>query len=250
MSQKNEFLTVTTCLWEDPARDQIRSYKFTPRHVITLRNMVRRNLAIPHEFVCLINSGEYVRPLYAEGIRTVAMDMSKHVPGTVCCRLMLRRPDIGGILGRRIVSLDLDIVITGNVDAIFGREEDNVLWRNPNYEPGGRRAFYQSSIQLFDAGARSFLYTDFDPKVTPTWMNRRFGGAEQAWFAERLPWDEAHWDASHGIYGAGRLFDGKMGSGVGSELPENARIVSFPGNREPSQAEVKELHPWVKEHYR
>lgn len=257
---KNDFLTVTTCLWSDPERDKIRSYKFTPAHVVILRNMVKRNLTIPHEFVCLTNTEEYAQALHRQGIRTVPLDMtsehSKHVPGTVLARLMLRRPDIGGLLGRRIVSLDLDIVIVGNIDAIFGRDEDNVLWRNPNFVPGERRAFYQSSIQLFDAGARSFLFTDFHPAYAKPpyshpkfpWWNRRFGGAEQAWFSERLSWDEAYWDASHGIYGAGRL--GDTAQGAGSELPENARIVSFPGNREPSQAEVQAAHPWVREHYR
>jgi hypothetical protein len=241
-------LTVVACLWSDPARR--RDYTFNPGHVGILRNMVARNLTLPHEFVCITDSQETATRLHNEQMRCVPLDPTTHVPGTVFARLMLRRPDIAGILGRRIMSLDLDIVITANIDHIAGRLEDNVLWHNPNYEPGGRRAFYQTSVQLFDAGARSFLYTDFDPKMTPTWINRRFGGAEQAWFSERLGWDEAYWDEKDGIYGAGRLFEGGWDKGVRAELPENACIVSFPGNRLPDQPDVMAKCGWIKDHYR
>jgi hypothetical protein len=42
---------------------------------------------------------------------------------------------------------------------------------------------------------------------------------------------------------------GKMGEGVQSDLPENARIVFFPGDRSPSQPEVRAIHPWIEEHW-
>lgn len=229
-------LTVVTCLWSDPQRR--RSYKFTPEHVKTLKRMVERHLSLPHEFVCITDER-------IDGVRCVPIDWRKHVPGTCYVRLMIRRPDIAGVLGRRIMSLDLDCVITGSLDEIAGRSERSVFWHNPNW-PQRRRAFYQTSIQLFDAGAHSELWTDFDPVVTPTWVNRRYGGAEQAWVSERLGEGEPYWDQSHGIYGAGRLFDGKADMGV-SGLPEGARIVFFPGDRIPQQPEVQALHPWIKE---
>lgn len=245
---KNDFITFASFLWKDPARR--RSYTFNTQHPIILRNMLKRNCNLDFEFVIVTNSHDAAETLSKEGIRCVPLDMSKHVPGTCAVKLMARRPDIGGILGRRIALLDLDIVITGNVDDIFGREEDCVFYRNPNWTPEGRRAFYQGSIQLFDAGARSFLYTEFDPAVTPGLVNRRFGGMEQAWISERLDWNaEACWDSNDGIYGAGRLFDGRPDGGVTSELPENAKIVVVPGDREPSQESVQKMHPFIKEHY-
>jgi hypothetical protein len=244
---KNDFITFAAFLWQDPARR--RSYKFTTQHPIILRNMLKRQCSIPHEFLVITDSREAGEALSKEGIRCVPLDKSKHVPGACAVKLMARRPDIGGILGRRIALLDLDIVIVRNVDDIFGREEPNVMFRNPNYRDGGQRAFYQGSIQLFDAGVHSYLYTEFDPAVTPGLANRRFGGMEQAWISERLGWDEPHWTAEHGIYGAGRLFDGKPDGGVTSELPENAKIVVVPGDREPSQEHVQRDHEWIKEFY-
>jgi hypothetical protein len=244
---RNDFITFASFLWSDPVR--CRSYTFTTQHPIILRNMLKRNCNLDFEFVCITDSREAGETLSKEGIRCVPLDKSKHVAGTCAVKLMARRPDIGGILGRRIALLDLDIVLTGNVDEIFGCSQPNVMYRNPNWTPGGRRAFYQGSIQLFDAGVHSYLYTEFDPAVTPGLANRRFGGMEQAWISERLGWDEPYFDASNGIYGAGRLFDGKPDGGVTSELPENAKIVVVPGDREPSQEQVQRDHEWVKEFY-
>ena len=241
-------LTVTTFLWSDPARH--RSYKFGAEHVAILRNMVARNLTIPHEFVCVC-SWDFVDALRSEDVRCVGIDGRKHVPGSCFVRLMLRRPDIASVLGPRILNLDLDCVIVDSLDLLVSRTEECVWWRNPNFADGSAsRAFYQTSIQLFDAGSHSELWTEFDPKETPRWVNRRFGGAEQAWVSERVPWDEPYWDDSDGIYGAGRLFKGKVDKGVTTELPENARIVFLPGDRAPHQPETQEIHPWIKDHYR
>lgn len=230
--------TVLTFLWVDP--DRARDYDFNFDHVHILKNMVERNLSIPHEFVCVTDYD-------IEGIRTEPLDWEKHVPGTCFVRLMMRKPGWAESIGAtRCLSLDLDMVIVDDLTPIVDRPEDCVFWHNPNF-PKPRRAFYQTSMQLFDAGARPELWTDFDTKETPKWVNWRFGGAEQAWVSERLDWAEAHWDHRDGVYGAGRLAD--WGDGVQSSLPSNARIVSFPGNREPSQPEVQEKHPWVRDAY-
>ena len=230
-------ITVATYYWRDETRDN-RGYVFNHDHIRVLRNMVERNLTLPHRFVCVTDDK-------VEGVETVPLDWRKHVPGTVFMRLMQHNPEWAKAhLGERIMSLDLDVVITGSLDKLASRTEDFIIWRNPNFPQKGR-AFYQSSVQLFNAGARPQLWTDFDPIETPKWVNWRFGGKEQAWISERLEWDEAYFDYRDGVYGAGRL----AGPGVYSELPENACIVSFPGAREPSQPEVQEKHRWVKEYY-
>ena len=76
-------------------------------------------------------------------------------------------------------------------------------------------------------------------------MNRRFGGFEQAWLSEILPWDEAYFDDKDGIYGAGRLGDANPESMVETELPDNARIVFTPGQRTPWTPGFAEQHPWA-----
>jgi hypothetical protein len=243
-------LTVACYYWLDPARK--RSYQLTPEDVRIWDRMVARNLTIPHRRVCITH-----RPDLIDFMETVPLDTTKHVPGTCLVKLMSHRPDIAGLLGDRICVMDIDCVVTGNLDPLFDRDEPAVWWKNPNYTEGGRRGFYQGSMQLFSAGARSFLWSDFNQSSAQL-INRRFGGAEQAWISERLNtswpepgwnWSDPCWTDADGVYGAGRLFNGRQGIGVQTELPENARIVFFPGDRAPSQPDVRDKHPWIAEHY-
>lgn len=243
-------LSVVAFYWEDKARK--RSYQLTPDDVRIWDRMIARNLTIPHRRICVTH-----RPDLIDFMECVPIDPAKHVPGTCTVKLMVHRPDIASVLGDRICLMDIDCVVTGNLDHLMSHTDRWIGWRNPNYVEGGRRGFFQGSIQLFDAGAKSFLWEDFNPLSTPAMLNRRFGGAEQAWISERLnidwpepgwEWDSSYWTEQDGIYGAGRLFDGKMGEGVQTELPANARIVFFPGDRSPSQPQVRAAHPWIAEH--
>jgi hypothetical protein len=250
----DNFVTVTTFLWKDPARQ--RSYDCSGEHVLILKNMVDRHLTVPHEFVCFVQPEilqEQYRWFRDWGIRTVPLEMTTHIPGTCFVRLALRNPRMAGILGKRAFQLDLDVAIVSNIDELVLHPAKNVWWKNPNY-PAPKRAYFQTSVQLLTPGTLSELYKDFSPTFTPRWVNRRFGGAEQAWVSERLNWeDQAIWTEADGIYGSARLVGGvdrHKDPGVGTDLPSNARIVSFPGDRAPWQPEMKKLHPWIEEFYR
>lgn len=201
--------------------------------------MVKRNLTVPHRFVCVTDHE-------IEGVETFPIDMSKHVPGTVFARLYQHSPDYGEKIGAtRILNLDVDVVVVGNLDSLVNRPEDFVIWRNPNF-PAPQRSYFQSSVQLFTPGARTELWTDFDPRTTPIWVNWRFGGREQAWIAERLSWGKtAVFTDADGVYGLGRL----RGAGIYDKLPDNAVLVSTPGARAPWQPEIQQQFPWIKRFY-
>jgi hypothetical protein len=234
-------LTVTTFLWSDAHRQ--RSYTFDERHVITLRNMVARHLTLPHEFVCVTD-----REFIADGIRCVPLDDRTHVPGTCGRKLTIWAPDAAKRIGKRILALDLDMVIVDDITPLIDRPEDVVMFRNPNWTPSGRRAFYQGSIQLMTAGSRPQVWDEFLKPSMPRRINSRFGGFEQAWLSETLPWTEASWSDADGIYGAGRVGDWTT-TNVIDELPAGARIVVFPGNRMVDQPHVMERHRWIASAY-
>jgi hypothetical protein len=245
-------LVVCSFFWVDESRAKMRSAVPTAEEVRIWDRMVARNLTVPHRRVCVTH-----RPDLIDFMETVPLDMAKHVPGTCLVKLQAHRPDMGEVLkADRILLMDIDCVVTGNLDPLVQRDEPFVGWKNPNYTEGGQRGFYQGSMQLFTPGATDFLWRDFDPKTSMAWLNRRFGGAEQCWISERLnteypkagwKWDRPYWSETDGVYGAGRLFNGKMGAGVQTELPENARIVFFPGNRSAMQADTQAQHPWIRE---
>lgn len=231
-------LTVLTYLWTDPIRK--RDYTFTHDHVRILKNMVERHLDIPHRFVCITDEE-------IEGVETAGFLNAPHVPGTCARKLVSWHPMLGEYLDtNRILVLDIDIVIVDDITPLINPGHTVCLFRNPNYVEGGNRAFYQGSVQLLNAGARPHVYENIFKPWARQIVNYRFGGFEQAWLSEMLSWHEAYWDDTDGIYGAGRL----GGAGIYDSLPENARIVVFPGNRMPDQDEMKKQFPWIEEHYR
>lgn len=246
-------LTVACFFWGDPARQ--RSYQLSGEDVRIWDRMIERHLTVPHRRVCVTHRPDLV----ADFIETIPLDPAKHVPGLCTVKLQAHKPGGVAAKGKRVLLMDIDCVATDNLNPLVERDEPAVWWKNPNYEEGGRRGFIQGSMQLFTVGATECLWREFDPKITPSWLNRRFGGGEQAWISERLntaypvdgwEWAVPHWTEEDGVYGAGRLVSGKIGNGVTSELPGNARIVFTPGDRAPSQPEFQQTHPWVKEHYR
>lgn len=244
-------LNIIAFFWLDPAR--ARSVQLTPQDVRVWRSMVQRNLSIPHQIKLVTH-----RPDLFEDFDCVPLDLTKHVPGT--CLVKLQAHKIGGVAqeGERVWLMDIDLVVTGPLDPLVSRDEPAVFFKNPNFEVGGKRGFIQGSLQLFTVGMTDFLWADFDPRRDMAWLNRRFGGAEQCWISERLntawpdmgwEWNVPTWTEADGVYGAGRLFGGKMGAGVTTELPSNARIVVTPGDRSPSQPEFMARHVWAREHY-
>lgn len=240
--------------WMDPARARQRSVQIEPEDVRVWDRMIARNATVEHRRVCITH-----RPDLIDFMETKPLDMATHVPGTCLVKLQAHKP--GGIAkaGDRVLLMDVDCVVTANLDPLVAFDDPFRGWANPNFSVDGRRGFFQGSMQLFTVGATEFLWSEFCPHRSMATLNRRFGGAEQCWISERLndawpeagwTWSRPYWDESHGIYGAGRLFNGHMGKGVQGELPENARIVFTPGDRKPGTAEFIADHPWSAEFYR
>lgn len=233
-------LTVCTYFWRDPAF----ANAYTADDVRLLQRMVARNITVPHEFAVITD-----RPaLFAEDadIRAVSIDWTTHVQGTCFVRLMNFHPAGASLLGERILQLDLDTVITGNLDAIASRPEPTVLWRNPTRLPWENpvktgRSFYNTSVVLHRCGTLSKVWLGFDPR-NPTVRD------DQWWISKVLGPDMPYFDGEHdGVYRLART--DTPGSGIDGELPAHARIVTFPGsNGKPDRPEVMDANPWILEH--
>jgi hypothetical protein len=245
-----EPLTVCCFLWHDPQAKNAAIYTYTVDHVRVLRRMVARHLAQPHRFVCVTDLPGIPATMDEPAVATVPIDWCHHVPGARFVKLQLFRPDGGGIAlpGARILYLDLDTVITGALDPLVDDDAPLRLWRNPNFKPGNRRAFYNTSILFLEAGVRPDIWAKFDKTSSPAMLAQKVGGTDQAWVSHRVDDTCPHWTNADGIYGAGRLLD--IVPGVQTTLPANARIVFFPGRREPSMPAIQELHPWIQDHRR
>lgn len=233
-------LTVVCWLWATPG---YRS-SFGWEHVSLLRRQVQRHYPHPHRFICVSNlSG---RPVWTDieqvGDTEDFADLaSPHGPSNPSCyrRLRLFHPDIGAVLGPRIVSLDLDVVITGDLTPLWRRPEDLVLYKDP-----GKRGGYCGSMLLLTAGCRPEVWTRFDAMTSPqqALVAGNFG-SDQGWISHVLGPQEAVWTPADGVYSY-RYHVAPAGS-----LPDDARLVVCHGpGVDPWLPHMRRI-PWIAHAY-
>lgn len=224
-----EPLTVVTWLWDGPARN------FEPRHVNVLARMFRRHCTLGHRVVCITDrrASEFEKSLVdvvptPPAARALGRMPTPEGRGFPSCyrRLWLFSAEAREI-GDRFMQIDLDIVLTGNIDHIAGRVEPFVGWV-PNDSVWHGRDRYGGGLYLLRAGAHPEVWNDFDGQ--PAIDNARragYRGSDQAWLnfklygkTERLP-DDA---------GIIMFRDIKK---TPNTLPEGVRMVQFSGPTKP-----------------
>ena len=234
-------LSVVTWKWRPS--DGYRS-TYPPETVNRLRAMVQKHYPHPHRFLCVTDDAGGIHPDVEivpdwHDWATVPSPHGGHNPSCYR-RLRMFHPDIAEVFGDRFVSLDLDVVITGDLTPLWNRDEDIVMWGDTNPQPGSH---YNGSMVLLRAGSRPQVWTEFDPKSSPqlAMQNHSFG-SDQGWISYRLGPDEATWSRADGVYSF------RIDLQDQRRLPDDCRIVIFHGLQDPWKPYAKQW-PWVKEHY-
>ena len=137
----------------------------------------------------------------------------------------------------RVVVIDLDLVVTGSLDRLFDRDEPFTILQGVN---ATNPCPYNGSIWSLRAGTHSEVVSEFSLEKAGLAPWFAFPD-DQAWFHHMIP-NAGAFGVKDGIY----AFK-KPGWPSGSNLPKGARMVAFPGFRDPSQFTTLN---WVKEHWR
>lgn len=222
-------LTVVTWLW---------GTKYSADYPRRLVRNLRRHLDQPFHFVFVTDQPDSVG-----GADKVSIPNPELIKVKGCfARLRMFDPEwqkqIDVHEGDRVVCIDLDVIPTGNLDVLFNRPEPFLILQGAN---ASNPCPYNGSLWMFRAGYRPDVWTDFSLKAAAHTKFYEFPD-DQGWFAHKLP-GEAGWKVGSpsGVY----AFH-KPGWPKGDDLPADARMVVFPGWRDPS----KFTHlPWVKEHW-
>jgi len=216
--------------------------KFEARHVNILAMMVKRNLSLEHEFVCITDNPKGL----AEDIRVIPLwDGGLRELKGCYVRLKMFSKDMAEVIGPRFLSLDLDCVIMGDITPLVDRKDDFIIWG----EDDRIKAPYCASMMLMDAGSRAWVWEKFDPKVVKTGGRMRriwgYGGSDQSYLNACLYPKEKTWTRKDGVYNFSpdivERYDGK--------LPDNARIVFFNGGHDPSIPIYRNRYVWIREHW-
>lgn len=216
--------------------------QYDSTHVNALRQMVERVYNKPYRFFCvtddpsgLDNRVEAV-PLWDDFADLYPQNGKV---GLSCYRrLRLFSPEAGIMFGDRIVSIDLDVVLTGDMSPLWDEDVEFAMCAAFT-----SRSIYNGSMWMIKAGAREKVWHDFDPNnVARICAEQGLRGSDQAWISLCLGPDERKWTTDDGIYSySNHLFP------AGGELPENARLVSFNGNKKPWQLGLRKKYEWIKE---
>jgi hypothetical protein len=216
---------------------------FRSEHVNRAAAMVAEHYAGPHRVVCVTDNPAGLDPSITAlpdwgDFAHVQSPSGRNNPSCYR-RLRLFHPDAAQWFGERYVSLDLDLVITGDLTPIFERTEDFLMWGDTN-----PRTFYNGSFILMTAGARPHVWTDFHPQHSPV-KSKEAGhfGSDQGWISYRLGGKEAKLTAKDGLYS----FNNEIKADA-KALPPDARIVFFHGRHDPWGEYAQQL-PWVRHHW-
>jgi hypothetical protein len=200
--------------------------KYGPHYRDRLAAGVARNLTWAHQFRIIEPEPEDIH--------------LTEVPG---CFARLRAFDVewqrrqGLKPGDRIICLDLDLIVTGRLDDVLARPEPFAILQGVN---ASNPCPFNGSVWWTSVGYRADVWTDFSLAAAAQVPHDAFPD-DQAWLAHKLP-EAAPIGPQDGVY----AFK-KPGWPKGDELPKGARIVAFPGWRDPSKFDHL---GWVKDHWR
>lgn len=220
---------------------------FGPETVNVLASMLRRNYTKPSRVICVtddpagIDSSVEIVPLWND----YASVPSPHGGRNPSCyrRLKLFARDAGETFGERIVSIDLDCVITGNIEPLFAGNEDFRMAGDT-----AKRTPYNGSLMMLRTGAHPDVWEAFNPTTSPQ-KGRRLGyvGSDQAWIGAALGPNRPKWTRADGVYSFRNQIAPPNGNG---QLPQDAKVILFHGHRDPWGPGMGQRFPWIAAHYK
>jgi len=231
-------LCVVTWKWR---KEGYRS-KFTALHVNTMRQMVARHYPDPHRFICITDDPEGIDP----GIEVVPLwpdhgDLLNPTwpdTGPSCYRrLRSFSPEFEKIAGRRFVSLDLDVVITGDLRPLWNRPDEFIIYRS-----GAHDQIYNGSMYMMTTGSRRQVWDQFDPVKSPALTKAaKLRGTDQAWIQYVLGTSESTWGPEDDVYN----YRVDCLKNLKGRLPQGARAVMFWGQPDPWDNAALRCSPWI-----
>ena len=220
-------VTVLTWLW----KQENSRFLYAAEHVNTWAEQVLRNTTLPVKLACVTDMPEGIDwniriiPLPDDGFDRIRVSSWEETKGFPQCfrRISMFSPNAAEIFGERFVCMDLDMIITGNIDHIFGCVSDFKIMRGTNI---GKRP-YNGGLMAMSAGCRSHVYNKFSPSGASR-ACKMFAGSDQAWISYCLGWCEEVFNFEED--GVAFLFRNKIREFMETpELLEQMRIGFFPG---------------------
>lgn len=226
--------TVMTWLWGD---------RYHRVYVERLMAGFKRHMRSDYRFVIMSDAYNWGRlPIGCEAYQIPRSVVPLTFEKGCLSRLIMFDPEfqeLHGIRGK-LISIDLDTVITGPLDPVFDRPEPFVILQGVNSR---NPCPYNGSLMLITPGVHPEVWSEFSVEASKAAPYDEFPD-DQAWIAHKVP-GAAGWLPGNesGVY----AFAKPGWPPYSLEVPHGARIVTFPGKRDPSQ--YMNLN-WIRKHWR
>jgi hypothetical protein len=227
---------------------------FDSSHVNVLRAMVARHLPIPHRFVCITDDTDgldprieavpmpperfedLVNPHQHKYDRARSWGEKKYFPS--CYRRLWAFSEEAKVLAERILSLDVDVVVTGSLLPLVERDETFVGWCDERNEiPRVAGGAY-----LLKTGAHTDVWDDFDAANSPRdALEAGYSGSDQAWMSYKLRGIGGRWGRADGLT--------KI-TWLKGEPDETTRLVFTAGHSPPWSRDVQRRYGWLTNYWR
>lgn len=233
-----------------------KNLRFSHHHVNFLYNMVKKNLHIPFEMVCITDNTQGIN----KDIRILPIWDDFVDKGGCFRRLKVFHKNFKNILGNdRFVTIDLDTIIVNDITSIIDRPDDFIIWGEE-----WRKWVYCGSMWMMDCGSRPHVWKEFKKNHRKYEINKNgkySGGTDQKHINICLYPLEKTWSEEDGVYSFRTdimKWDKRKTSSHGKKkiyggdgnLPKNAKIIFFNGQYDPSQLKLQREYPWIKEYWR
>jgi len=216
--------------------------KYSPLDVCKLADGIRRNTNLHFRFIVVTD--QQLKNSVPSYVEIIPLPNPELIGRGCFCRLRMFDPEWQqqNKFDDRIVSIDLDAVITGNVDQLFNGNEKFLILQGVNaVNPNP----FNCSVMMLKSGACSNAWTEFSMEKTKQIVFHEFPD-DQGWIWHLFP-NACGWRGGEisGIYAFQK--PGWPYSQSIQYLPYNARIVTFIGWRKPK--DFADL-PWMMQHWR
>ncbi|MFM7390427.1 MAG: glycosyltransferase [Vampirovibrionales bacterium] len=131
--------------------------KFGPHYPNRLFAMVQRHLQRPHRFVCFTDDATGLHPSI-EVHALPEMTLDNGLPERGWRKLSLFSPNTANLQGQ-VLFLDLDVVITGGLDAFFDHPGEFIIAKDWDF--GDDSVIGNSSVFRYEAGKHHEVLTHF-----------------------------------------------------------------------------------------
>ena len=214
--------------------------KYGADYVNRLHNMVQRHLSLPHRFVCFTDDTTDIQT----GIETFPipeMPIALNGPERGWKKLLTFAPTLYDLQGTALF-LDVDIIITGSLDAFFEHEGDVCIIRE--WKP--KHGLGNSSVYRYTIGAHPDVLDNFVQNYDSVKQNYRH---EQSYLCDYLNqrgkltfWPDA-WVRSFKRH---CMHPFPQSLWLEPKLPTNTRVLIFHGLPLPEQAIAGKTGKWYR----